>query len=332
MSPGPQTPAASQAGLSGWTEAILYNVTIAIMSIAYAVAVKLGAHIIPFIFISMTIGALGLIAVKGPGEDWLAIMLHPLSWAVGGTIIGMEAFYCLVIAYVPPADGSLVIRLSIPLSLIIGYLAFRRRSGPIAWVGGTLVFLAVLAIMWRLALWQVQVGLAAALTCAVIINARSYATEFHPWNRRATTVPEKMRVTGIVVLGTAVTGLLLSLALVLLVKAGILPQTPLLPQLHQYWHMPTLLLALLVGSIIYSALHYLGFSSVAKIGAENFIASAAFTPLMTLAVQEAAQLTGLIGFPAFDWRLLPSITAAIVGVLLIVWSGRQARIAAARPR
>ncbi len=314
------------AGLNGWVEAILYNVAIAIMSLAYAAAVKLGAHIIPFIFISMAIGAAGLICVKGPGDDYMPILLHPLSWIVGAAIIGMEVFYCLLLAYVPPADGSLLVRISIPLSLIMGFALFGRRSGPIAWLGGLLALLAVAAIMWRLSLWLLPVALISAIACAFIINIRSYATELHPWNRRASNVPEKMRVTGIVVFGTAVAGLLLSLSLVLLIEAGVLPQTPLLPQLHQYWHGPTLLLALAVGSIIYSALHYLGFSSVSKIGAEGFIVSAAFTPLITLAVQLAAELVSdFFQFPPFDWRLLPSILAAIVGVLLILWSGRRGR-------
>ncbi len=325
MSTQSQATPAATVGLNGWVEALLYNLVIAVMSLAYAAAVQLGAHIIPFIFISMVIGALGLITVKGPGQDFLDIILHPVSWAVGAGIIGMELAYCVLLVFVAPADGSLVVRISIPLSLLIGYLLLGRRSGPIAWLGALLVFAAVIGIIWRLSLWTVPAGLAAALACAVIINVRSFATEFHPWNRRANNIPEKMRVTGIVVLGTATAGLVLSLGLVGLVSAGVLPRTPLVPQLHQYWHVPTLLLALLVGSVLYSALQYLGFSAVTKIGSENFIASAAFTPLMTLAVQEAAQLTGLIRFPPFDWRLMPSIVAAIAGVLLIVWSGRRAR-------
>lgn len=317
------------AGVNGWVEGILYQVVIAVMSLAYAFAVKLGAHVIPFIFISMAIGALGLILVKGPGEDWKQIVMHPLSWAVGATIIAMEIFYCLLLTYVPPADGSLVIRCSIPLSLVIGMLAFNRRTRALGWAGGMLVLVSVLAIIWRLQMWTLPVALGSALTCAVIINMRSYATEFHPWNRAAKDVPEKMRVTGIVVLATALAGLALSLLLVGLVAAGVIPRTPLLPELHQFWHGPTLLMALGVGSILYSALHYLGFSAVAKIGAESFIAAAAFTPLITLIVQQAAHATGLISFPPFDWRLMPSIAGAITGVLMIVWSGRRARAMAA---
>jgi len=229
---------------------------------------------------------------------------------------------------VPPADGSLVIRISIPLSLVIGMLAFNRRTRWLGWIGAALVLVSVVAIIWRLSMWTLPVALGSALACAAIINIRSYATEFHPWNRAAKDVPEKMRVTGIVVLATALAGLALSLALVAMVAAGLLPRTPLLPELHQFWHGPTLAMALGVGSILYSALHYLGFSSVAKIGAESFIAAAAFTPLMTLIVQQTAHATGLIAFPPFDWRLMPSIAGAIAGVLLIVWSGRRARAAA----
>ncbi len=320
---------AGLAGVNGWVEAILYQVVIAVMSLAYAFAVKLGAHVVPFIFISMAIGAIGLILVKGPGEDWRQIVMHPLSWAVGATIIAMELFYCLLLSYVPPADGSLVVRTSIPLSLVIGTLALNRRTRLLGWTGGLLVLVSVIAIIWRLEMWTLPVALGSALACAVIINLRSYATEFHPWNRTAKDVPEKMRVTGIVVLATALAGLGLSLALVGLVSLGALPRTPLIPELHQFWHGPTLLMALGVGSILYSALHYLGFSAVAKIGAESFIAAAAFTPFITLIVQQSAHATGLISFPPFDWRLMPSIAGAIAGVLLIVWSGRRARRAAA---
>ena len=332
MSQDSTTRAAGFAGVNGWVEAILYQVVIAVMSLAYAVAVDLGAHIVPFIFISMAIGAAGLIMVKGPGSDARAIIAHPLTWIAGAAIIGMEVFYCLLLTYVSPADGSLVIRISIPLSLVIGMLAFNRRMRGLGWIGAALVLVSVIAIIWRLSMWTLPVALGSALACAAIINIRSYATEFHPWNRAAKDVPEKMRITGIVVMATALAGLLLSLALVGLVAAGVLPKTRLLPELHQYWHGPTLAMALGVGSILYSALHYLGFSSVAKIGAESFIAAAAFTPLITLIVQQAAHATGLITFPPFDWRLLPSIIGAIAGVLLIVWSGRRARAAAAPKR
>ncbi len=328
MSQDSTTRPAGMAGVNGWVEAILYQVVIAVMSLAYAVAVKLGAHIVPFIFISMAIGAVGLILVKGPGDDAAAIVAHPLTWIAGAAIIGMEIFYCLLLTYVPPADGSLVIRISIPLSLVIGMLAFNRRTRWLGWIGAALVLVSVVAIIWRLSMWTLPVALGSALACAAIINIRSYATEFNPWNRAAKDVPEKMRVTGIVVLATALAGLALSLALVAMVAAGLLPRTPLLPELHQFWHGPTLAMALGVGSILYSALHYLGFSSVAKIGAESFIAAAPFTPLMTLIVQQTAHATGLIAFPPFDWRLMPSIAGAIAGVLLIVWSGRRARAAA----
>ncbi len=324
MSGTPQT--ASPATLSGWIEAFAYNLAIALMSLAYAVAIRSGAHVITFIFYSMTVGAIGLLMVKGPGRDAMQIAASPISWLVGAGIIGMEVFYFIVLRYMPPADGSLIIRSSIPLSLIIGLVFFGRRVTPLGWLGGLLVLSGVLLIMLGLELPAQLGGLLAALICGVIINVRSYATEMHPWNRRADTVPEKMRVTGVVVMTTALAGLILWGTLTLLLANGIVPPSPLIPEPYHWTHLPTIGLAVLVGGVIYSAMQYLGFSSVVKIGSSNFIASAAFTPVMTLGVQWLAESTGLIDFGGFDWRLVPSIALAIIGVLIIVWAARRQRI------
>lgn len=316
---------AAKAGLNGWVEAILYNIAIALMTLAYAVAIRAGSHVVPFILYSMVIGAAGLVAVKGFGRDALAIALYPLSWVIGAAIIGMEAFFYVAVAYFPPADASLMVRTSIPLSLLLGVMFFGRRVSALGWLGGAMVLAAVLYLMVQVDLPGQIGGLIAVLACGIIINVRSFSMEAHPWNRAAATVPEKMRVTGIVVLVTAFGGFVLTGILVALVEHGVLAPTPLVPTPAQFVHLPTIGLAVLVGGAIYSALNYLGFSSVVKIGSENFIASAAFTPLATLIVQMAAEATGLIAFEPFDWRLLPTFVLAIVGVLVIVWAGRRAK-------
>ena len=59
---------------------------------------------------------MALLAVTGPGPDALRIILAPQSWLVGIGIIGMEIFYYLLLAHVAPAHGSLLVRLSIPVS------------------------------------------------------------------------------------------------------------------------------------------------------------------------------------------------------------------------
>jgi len=313
---------AKPAGLSGWVEAALYVLCITVLTLAYATAMMLGAHVVTFIFYSMLIAALALIAITGWGEDAVPMMLAPSSWLVGAGIILMEAFYFVLLGEVPPGEASLMIRISIPLSLIVGTLLFARHMRRIVWIGGLLVAVAILPLWLRLQFPRDTTALAAAVGCAVMVNARTYATEFHPWNRRAATVHEKMRVTGIVVFITALGGLAAIFAAVALTSAGVLPPSRLVPRPEQLVHLPTLGMALLTGVLVFTALYYFIFSAVIKIGSENLIAVTAFMPLSTLVAQLLVAWTGLLRFPAFDWRLLPLFLLAIAGVFVMIRGNR----------
>lgn len=315
-------PAKTHAGLNGWVEAALYVLCITVLTLAYALAQRLGAHVGTFIFYSMLIASLTLVAITGWGEDARDMMLAPSSWIVGAGIILMEAFYFLLLIDVPPGEASLMIRISIPLSLFVGTLVFGRHFPRVSWLGGLLVALAIAPLYARLQFPRDASALMAALGCAVFVNLRTYATEFHPWNRRASTVFEKMRVTGVVVFITSVGGLVLIGAASLLASAGVIPPSRLVARPEQLVHLPTLAMSLLTGVVIFTALYYFIFSSVLKIGSENLIAVTAFMPLSTLIAQLAVSSLGLMSFAAFDWRLLPLFLLAIAGVFIMIWGNR----------
>jgi len=76
--------------------------------------------------------------------------------------------------------------------------------------------------------FRVPAAMWGTLTAALMI-VRSYATEFHPWNRAARTVHEKLRVTGIVVLVTSIGGLALTASVAGAIAAGILPPLAMMP-------------------------------------------------------------------------------------------------------
>ena len=96
--------------------------------------------------------------------------------------------------------------------------------------------------------------------------------------------------------------------------------------------MPTLLVSLLVGALVLTAMQYLSFSSVVKIGTQNFIATTAFTPLVTLAAQELVVAAGWLPPMPVDWQILPAIAIVAVGVFVIISAGRSAATPApARP-
>ena len=122
----------------------------------------------------------------------------------------------------------------------------------------------------------------AVAAAALTFILRSFSSEFHPWNRRAKTVMEKLRVTGLVVLVTCIVGLTLAVIGSAAVAIGLLPPLPIIPTPEQMLHVPTILLGTLVGSVVITSIVVFSFSAVVKIRTENLTAASAFTPLTTL--------------------------------------------------
>src|SRR5690606_37795657 len=167
------------------------------------------------------------------------------------------------------------------------------------------------------------IGVLYGIIAAIGICLRGFAGELHPWNRAAHSVPEKIRVTALVVLVTGLTGLLLVALMATLVSNGYLGRNELLPALDDLWHWPTLVMALVVGGVLFAAMNYLQFSSVVKIQTENFVATSAFMPLAALLLQSVAVALGIIEAAVFDWRLLPGILLAMAGVTVLIAYGRK---------
>ncbi len=312
-----------QYPISGWVEAGLYVIAIAVLSLTYVVGHQLGSHPIAFVLYAMLTSALVLLAVTGPGPHWLAIVLTPQSWTVGAGTILMEIFYYLLLEHIAPAHGSLIVRLSIPVSLVVGVLIFKRRPALMAAAGGAVVVAGIAPLIWVVdPQYRLQV-LIWGLASAASFNLRGFSAEFHPWNRQARTVKEKLRITGLVVLVSSIVSLLAAALSALLMGAGLLPATTLVPTFAQMMHVPTILLGGLVGSVVLTAMAFLSFSSVVKITTENFAATSAFTPVATLLVQLAASAVGLIPVYVLDLSLLPAMGVVIGGVFLILYAARR---------
>jgi hypothetical protein len=161
------------------------------------------------------------------------------------------------------------------------------------------------------------------LGAAVAFNLRGFAAEFHPWNRNARTILEKLRVTGLVVLVTSIASLLLAGGCTLLVALGLLPPIRRIPTAAQMVHGPTILLGVLVGGVILTAMAFLNFSCVVKITTEYFAATSAFTPVAALIVQHCAAVAGLIPHYTLDTTLFPAMTVVIAGVFMILYGARR---------
>jgi MFS transporter, OFA family, oxalate/formate antiporter len=317
---------ASGAGIlaNGWFEAALFVITLSVLNISYALGHQMGAHPVAFIVYAMPFAALMLLAVTGLGPDWRAIASHPMSFVVGAGIIGMEAVYYLLLEYVSPTDGSILVRLGLPIGMLIGFVLLGRRPRPVSILGALIVVAGIGVCLAGIDEAGRPTGIVLGIACAVITSSRSFATELHPWNRSAATVTEKMRITGIVLIVTSALGIALVAAAIALVQNGAFSGPAWLPAPRDFLHPPTIVLALFIGCLVLTAMQYLAFSTVVKIRTENFLAMTALIPLSTLVFQIGAVELQLLKPVAVDWRTLVATGILVAGVMLVVWGGRHA--------
>jgi hypothetical protein len=318
-----------RAWVLGWIEAGLYVFAIGVLSLTYMIGARLGVHVVPFILVAMIVSAIAVLVITGLGPDARRILAMPQSWVVGTATIMMEVFYYLLIAEVDAAHASLMVRLAIPLSLVIGFVWLARRPAPLAWAGALVIVGAIVPVLTTLDASARTGALIAIAGCAAMYNLRGFAAEFHPANRAARTVLEKLRLTGLVVLATSIVGIAAMAVATTAMAAGYLPSTRLVPGRAEWRHAPTLLLGTFVGSIVMTAMSYLNYSSVVRITTENFAAVSAFTPPAVWLVQAAAAAASLAAFPSTAPLLLAAMAGLVFGVSLIIFAANRARRVAA---
>jgi hypothetical protein len=201
--PEASTASSSDSALRGWIDAAGCVTCIGALSLLYAIGNTRGAHPIAFILYAVLVSAIATLAVVGTGSQAMAIMLHPLSWAVGLGMILLEIFYYQTLAYVPPAHGNVMLRVATPIAMAAGWVLLRRRKPPLA-IAGAVVIVGATAFVISLTPPDVRWPMATTGTlAAAFLVVRGFAAEFHPWNRSAQTVREKLRVTGLVILVTS---------------------------------------------------------------------------------------------------------------------------------
>jgi drug/metabolite transporter (DMT)-like permease len=309
--------------LSGWVEAGLFAIALAVLNVTYGVGQQHGVNPVALLAWAMPVAAMALLMVAGPGPDWRRIVRHPLSFVVGAGIIAMEAVYYVLIGFVTPTDGSVIVRLGVPIAVLLGWVVAGRRPSILGALGGIAIMATVLWYVPRMQSAAPMAGLALGAACGFIQSARSFASEMHPWNRSASTIIEKMRVTGLVLALASGLGLVLLAGAMAGAAHGVAAGPRWLPDLAQLTETPAIVLGLFLGALVLTAMQYLGFSVVVKLGAETFVATTALIPITTFAVQSMAVFAGILPPVPVDWRVLPAMAGVIAGVALVIAGGRR---------
>jgi len=309
---------AEHGGLNGWLEAGLFVIAISALTVLYAVAQQAGAHTLVFTFYAMAAAAAGMLAITGLGTDPWAVLKARQSWLFGASTVGLEALYFMLLGIISAAEASLALRLAVPASLLLGWLLYGRTMTGRIVLGAAIIIAAVIPVLWGLDTARAIPATLLALACALVVSIKTFASEFHPWNRNARTPLEKLRVTGLVVLATTIVAAAVLILAVLLAATGVIPKSPLVPEPAAFWHVPTLITALLCGAPVFIAMTYLTFSSVVKIGTESFLGTSAFTPFAALGLEVLAARLGLVTPAPYEWQLVPLILLGVVGIAIII--------------
>jgi len=306
----------------GWIEAGCFVLALTVLNIAYALAHAAGAHPVAFLIYAMLTAAIALLVITGLGDDWRAVVRHPLSSVVGLGIIGMEASYYMLLRYVTPAEGSILNRFNLPVSIVAGWLLFGRRTSRVSLIGMLIVLGTVLFFVTTIPRENVAMAFGLGCLCAAISVTRNFSAEFHPWNRRARDVMEKMRITGLMLIVTSAAGTAIVGCMMALVGAGVVPPSRAIPQLSDFLHPPTIGLGLFMGILVLTAMQYFSFSAVVRIGTERFIAAGTLLPVTTLGAQNLAAMTGLLPAGSVTGTFLAVLLALMTGVYIFIAGGR----------
>ncbi len=309
-------------GLNGWVEAGLFVLSIAVLNIVYTMGSQKDAHFLVFVLYALTFSSIGMLALTGLGDDWLAVIKSPASWIFGFSAVALESTYYMLLSYMAPAEATLTVRLTVPISVFIGWLLFSRRMDMWMLLGLAIIIIAVIPIFLGLAPGAFWPAVLLGIICSLAVSIKTFASEFHPWNRRARNIKEKMRVTGLVVLTTTIALTAAILFGQALRSLGLMPDNTLLPTWPQLISGDAIWLGCAFGAPLLIAMNYLTFSSVVKIRTENFLAMSAFTPLAAWTIQVLSEMAGLINTTPMGWRLIPLTLIGIIGVFVVIWAGR----------
>lgn len=326
MKVAPAPSSGSRIAVTGWFEAAGFVLAIGALSLVYAIGHQSGAHPIAFVLYAILGSSILMLALTGPGPDALAIACHPMSWLVGVSIILVEVFYFLTISYVSPAHGNLVLRFAIPIAMLAGWLVFGRRPAPVAAAATAVVTGATLYVV-AITDPAVRAPMTATGVCgSVALVVRGFAGEFHPRNRAARTVREKLQITGILLLVTSILCLALASMLAAAIAASAIPRHELVPTVPELFAPPTILLGALAGGGIFALMNALNFSAVVKITTENIMAVMALSPITVWMAQEIGVAFGWILVTRPEPRLVAAMTVIVVSVLVIVAASRRSGV------
>lgn len=291
------------------------------VSFRYA-AVEFRVEPTVFICFTLFVSAFVLILIAGPGMRGIATLRRGHTWAYGILEVFLNIAQMFALLYITTTEMNFLNRFTVIMSLISTWIIFNRKPHASDLIGAGLV---------ATGLYFIAAGLddairIQALVCIFFVAFTSVSTamlgEVHPENVEADTVRDRSRVAGYVLLACSFIFLVISLGVAFLKAnatevAAALPIVSGMPDLADFGHKPTFVMALGLGLTIMPLAMYYFFYATKVAKTETFMAVSSTLPFVTYIVESGAAKLGLLSVSAITGKDLAAGGLIVLGAFLI---------------
>lgn len=271
-------------------------------------------------FVQMAVGGVAMIVVAGRGPLPLRPLLRLQTWVYGILRVVTAAAFTVALGHATSAEVSVLSSMFIPIGLGLAWLMFARRPSPADGIGSMVVLAGVVGVAVGLPggmLGPASVLMAISAGCTAI-------AERHPDNQ-GDDRRERLRLTGAVMLATAILMLLVALAV-----SHVDPDGPVAAAVPiEAATDPALWIAgLLIGALLRGPSTYATFRAIRMVGSENYLMGTALLPAFNLAAESLAASAGLIAMPSLASGTVVAGAVGMLGAVMIATLRWRARVVA----
>lgn len=269
-----------------------------------------GAHPVVFVCFGFIVSSMVLLVAAGPGRFSVSSFRSPVTWLYGVFALLEHVFTVYLFIYLSSAEGSLLQRFGVILSVLLAWLFFSRVPSKTTAIGLAFVSAGCVWLLSELDVNHVKHAIC-FLSAAILFQVlKTMVIEAHPEIVAQRTMRQKIRVTAMI---SFVTSTLLFMVMALVAAYGYaldIDVSP-LPTVQDFASGETLILGGVFGLFIEPLSIYAYFYAVRALKSERFMALAALVPLFTYIIEAAAApFTGIQArvFSETEWLCLALIT------------------------
>lgn len=319
---------------------VLCGVTVLFWA-SYAVYVRYAASvwtIEPLVFSCVATAAAGLalLAVAGPGDLGMSTFRDPHTWIYGLLDVVSVTLAVGACFFATATELVLLLRVDVVYGLAMAWIVFGRRMRATDAIGGAVILAGCALTAAQMAPGKVLYAVILIALASLARVAVTVVCERHPTSNAADTVRKRCRITGAIMLVSAVVFLCAVLAGVLAkgrvdpAALELYPVLAALPDAAGFLDPVTLAAAGALGVLIYAPATYFYLYASRTAGTETFFMMLVYQPVITIVLERG--LNTFTPLPPFEiGGVLMAAMLCVIGGSTFMLGARHVRLRPSAP-